>query len=62
LLRLFMWKRSSVFISGPFLSICKMSIVSSIVAYVRCVYSMCFAYLEFGLFELIAVYALYIWL
>jgi hypothetical protein len=53
-------KRSSVFISGPLLSICKMSIVSSIVPYVCCVTSMCCAYLEFGLFELIACYMLFI--
>jgi hypothetical protein len=49
-----MWKRSRVFVSGPFLSVCKMSIVSSIVPYVCCVSSMCCAYLEFGLFERIA--------
>jgi hypothetical protein len=39
-----------VFISGTFFSICRMSIVSSIVSYVCCVSRMYCAYLEFGLF------------
>jgi hypothetical protein len=37
-----MWKRSSVFISGPFFSMCRMSIVSCIVP------------LEFGLLDRVA--------
>jgi hypothetical protein len=48
------WKRSNTFISGPFLSVCKMSIASSIVLYVCCVFNMCCAYLELALFERIA--------
>jgi hypothetical protein len=49
-----MWYRSNVFINGPFLSMCNMSIVSSIAPCVSCVSRMCCAYLEFGLFVLIA--------
>jgi hypothetical protein len=36
---------------GPFFSICRMPIVSSIVPYVCCVSRMCSEYLEFGLFD-----------
>jgi hypothetical protein len=40
LLRLYMWKHSSVFISGPFFSMCRMSVVLSIcVVCLGCVYS-----------------------
>jgi hypothetical protein len=45
---------SNVFISGPFFSMCSMSIVSSIVLYVCYVSKMCCVYLEFVLFVLIA--------
>jgi hypothetical protein len=41
LLRLYMWKHCSVFISAPFFSTCKLSIVSSIVPYVCSVSMMC---------------------
>jgi hypothetical protein len=54
LLRLYKWKRASVFISGPFFSKCKISIVSSIVLYVCCVSKMYCEYLEFGLLDCIA--------
>jgi hypothetical protein len=43
-----------VFIIGPFLSMCRMSIVFSIVPYACYVSRMCCAYVEFGLFDLIA--------
>jgi hypothetical protein len=54
LLRLYMLKRSSVFISVPFFSMCKVSIASSMVLYVCCVSGMCCEYLEFGLLDRIA--------
>jgi hypothetical protein len=46
--------RSHVFIIGPLLSMCRMSIVFSIVPCASCVSRMCCAYVEFGLFDLIA--------
>jgi hypothetical protein len=52
--KLYMWYHSHVFIIGHFLSMCRMSIVSSIVTYACCVSRMCCAYVEFGLFDLIA--------
>jgi hypothetical protein len=48
------WNCSNVFIRGPFFSMCSMSIFPSIVLYMCCVSKMCCAYLEFGLFVLIA--------
>jgi hypothetical protein len=60
LLMLYMWKCSSVFVSAPFFSMCKMSIVSFMVLRVCCVSKMCCEYLEFGLLDRIAcVWSLY---
>jgi hypothetical protein len=49
-----MWKRLSIFISAPFFSMCKMSIVFSMVLYVCCMSRMRCEYLEFGLLDRIA--------
>jgi hypothetical protein len=48
------WKCFSVFMRGLFFSICRLPFVSSMVLYLCCVSSMCCAYLEFGLFVLVA--------
>jgi hypothetical protein len=48
------WRRSSVFISGPFVSMCEMSIVPSMVLHVCCVSKLFCEYLEFGLLDRIA--------
>jgi hypothetical protein len=46
-----MCSRFSVFINGPFFSMCRMSSVSSIAPYACCVSKMCWAYLEVVLLE-----------
>jgi hypothetical protein len=53
-LSLYMLNRSSVFINGPFFSMCRMSSLSSIVPYACCVSKMCWAYLQVVLLECMA--------
>jgi hypothetical protein len=50
LLKLYIWNRSSVFSDWPFVSVCNISNVWSVVPCVCPVLSICWAYFEFCLF------------